>query len=50
VNEGDVIRIHTANGGGYGDPRQRPRERVLDDLRNAYVDEETARTVYGLER
>ena len=50
VNEGDVIRIHTANGGGYGDPRQRPRERVLDDLRNGYVDGETARTVYGLER
>lgn len=49
VNQGDVIRIHTANGGGHGDPRRRPRERVLDDLRNGYVDEETARAVYGLE-
>jgi N-methylhydantoinase B len=46
VNEGDVIRIHTANGAGYGDPRLRPRELVLDDVRNGYVSEETARRVY----
>jgi N-methylhydantoinase B len=49
VNEGDVIRIHTANGGGYGDPRRRSRERVLDDVRDGYVTEEIARTVYGRE-
>jgi N-methylhydantoinase B len=49
VDEGDVIRIHTAVGGGFGDPGRRPRELVLDDLRNGYVSEETARTVYGLE-
>jgi N-methylhydantoinase B len=49
VDEGDLIRIHTANGGGYGDPRRRRRELVLDDLRNGYVTEQTARTVYGLD-
>jgi len=49
VNEGDVIRLHTATGGGFGDPRRRAREALLDDLRNGYVDEETARVVYGLE-
>ena len=49
VNEGDVIRIHTANGGGYGDPERRRRELVLEDLRNGYVTEDAARTVYGLE-
>ena len=49
VDEDDVIRIHTANGGGYGDPRGRRREFVLDDLRNGYVTEEIARSVYGLE-
>jgi N-methylhydantoinase B len=47
VNAGDVIRIHTGNGGGYGDPRQRGRELVLDDLRDGYVREKVARTVYG---
>jgi N-methylhydantoinase B len=49
VNAGDVIRIHTATGGGYGEPRSRRRELVLEDLRNGYVTEETARTVYGLD-
>jgi N-methylhydantoinase B len=49
VNAGDVIRIHTATGGGYGEPRRRRRELVLEDLRNGYVTEETARTVYGLD-
>jgi N-methylhydantoinase B len=49
VNEGDVIRIRTANGAGYGDPRRRARERVLDDLRNGFVTDEVARSVYGVE-
>jgi len=37
ANEGDVIRIHTGNGAGYGDPRRRSRELVLEDLRNGFV-------------
>ena len=37
VNEGDVIRIHTGNGGGYGDPRRRARELVQEDLRNGLI-------------
>ena len=48
LNAGDVIRIHTGNGAGRGDPRRRPRERVLDDLRGGYVTAERARDVYGL--
>jgi len=48
LNEGDVIRIHTANGGGYGDPRERAREQVLEDLRNGYLSPGRARSVYGL--
>ena len=37
LNEGDVIRIHTGNGGGYGDPRRRARELVQEDLRNGLI-------------
>ena len=48
VNEGDVIRIRTANGAGYGDPKHRPRERVLEDLENGFVTEDVARSVYGV--
>ena len=49
VNEGDVIRIHTAAGAGYGDPRQRPRELVQDDVANGYVTPALAQEVYGLD-
>src|SRR5581483_6872673 len=48
VDEGDVIRIHTGNGAGYGDPRERPPDRVRHDVRNGYVSEHAARTVYGV--
>ena len=49
VDEGDVIRIHTGNGAGYGDPARRAWTRILDDLRNGYVSEETARLIHGFE-
>jgi len=49
LNEGDLIRIHTANGGGYGDPKRRPRERVLDDLKNELISLDEATHVYGLD-
>jgi N-methylhydantoinase B len=48
VDEGDVIRIHTGNGAGYGRPDRRRRELVLEDLRNGYVSEEIAAGVYRL--
>jgi N-methylhydantoinase B len=48
VNAGDVIRIHTANGGGYGDPRRRSPELVREDLRNGYLTEHQARSIYRL--
>jgi N-methylhydantoinase B len=49
VNEGDVIHIHTGSGGGYGDPKRRPRELVLEDLLNGLVTPDRARSVYGLD-
>ena len=37
LGAGDVIRIHTGNGGGYGNPAERAPERVLEDLRDGFV-------------
>ena len=48
LEQGDVIRVVTGNGGGYGDPRDRAPEAVADDLRNGYVTPERAREVYGV--
>jgi N-methylhydantoinase B len=47
VNDGDVIRIHTGNGGGYGDPGARSSELVSDDIRNGFISAERAHAVYG---
>lgn len=47
VNEGDVIRIRTGNGGGYGDPRRRDPAAIDGDVRNGLLTPERAREVYG---
>jgi N-methylhydantoinase B len=47
VNEGDIIRLHTGNGGGYGDPARRPRERVAEDIAAGLLTAERAKEVYG---
>lgn len=44
---GDLVRVVTGNGGGWGDPRQRERELVRDDIRDGYVTAATAGAVYG---
>jgi len=49
VNDGDIIRVHTGSGGGQGDPRRRLRELVREDLRNGYITDEIARSVYELD-
>jgi N-methylhydantoinase B len=36
LNAGDLIRIHTGNGGGYGPPSQREPERSREDARNGF--------------
>ncbi|HEX6197335.1 MAG TPA: hydantoinase B/oxoprolinase family protein [Jiangellaceae bacterium] len=48
VRAGEVIRIHTTGGGGWGDPLDRPVEEVLRDLRWGKVSFEGARAEYGV--
>lgn len=48
LNAGDLVRVRTGAGGGFGPPADRDPQAVLDDLRNGYVDAHSARTVYGL--
>ena len=45
----DVVRIVTANGGGYGDPKLRTLDQIQDDLKNDYLSPERAKEVYGYE-
>ena len=49
LKAGDVVEVITPGAGGYGDPRQREREQVREDLRAGNIDAQTARDVYGVE-
>lgn len=48
LENGEVARLVTSAGGGYGDPTDRDPERVLADYRDDYLTAETAREVYGV--
>jgi N-methylhydantoinase B len=49
LKQGEVVRLHTGTGGGYGPPERRPREKVLDDVKNGYITREQAMRDYGLD-
>ena len=48
LERGDVVRMETSGGGGYGDPLARAPERVQDDVALGYLDRDQARERYGV--
>ena len=48
LREGDVVRIESAGGGGFGDPRERDPERVLRDVVEGLVSPTEAARAYGV--
>lgn len=48
LKRGEVARLHTGTGGGYGPPERRSLEKVRDDLANGYITPEQAKRDYGL--
>ena len=48
MKPGDVYRIRSGGGGGYGPPWQRPVERVQEDVRQGYVSAAQAAELYGV--
>lgn len=49
LKRGDLVRMTTACGGGWGDPRRRDSERVRADVRNGYITQQQAQQHYGLD-
>jgi N-methylhydantoinase B len=45
---GDVVRLSTAGGGGWGDPMEREPQRVLDDVLNGFVTVAAVEGDYGV--
>jgi N-methylhydantoinase B len=48
LRRGDVVRLHTSGGGGWGDPLDRPAERVRRDVAGGFVSPASAREDYGV--
>jgi N-methylhydantoinase B len=48
LKRGDVIRIETGGGGGWGHPYDREPERVLADVLGGFVSRESAERDYGV--
>jgi len=48
VRRGDIIRIETAGGGGFGHPFDRETERVQTDVLGGFISVDAARDEYGV--
>lgn len=48
VERGDRIVLRSAGGGGYGDPLDRPTDKVRDDYRFGYISSDFVSNVYGV--
>jgi N-methylhydantoinase B len=49
LKRGEVARLITGTGGGWGSPLERPVEAVTEDARNGYISLEQAKRDYGVE-
>ena len=48
VAPGETLALWSGGGGGYGDPKQRDPQKVLDDVLDGYVTIHAARDTYGV--
>ncbi|MCY1248273.1 hypothetical protein D9M72_616870 [compost metagenome] len=46
LEKGDLLRLVTANGGGWGPAKARSLEAIQDDVKNQYISVEQARRYY----
>ena len=48
MQSGDILRLETPGGGGYGSPFDRNVDEVLEDVRRGYYGREVAESEYGV--
>ncbi|NQD67067.1 hydantoinase B/oxoprolinase family protein [Bacillus haikouensis] len=48
LNTGDVVKLMTATGGGYGNPFDRPVDQVALDVKNGYISLDQAKEKFGV--
>ena len=48
VKKGDIVSIHSAGGGGFGNPMKRDIKKVLNDYLDGIISKESALNIYGV--
>lgn len=48
IKKNEIVRLITATGGGYGDPKGRKKNAVLADIKNGFISKREAEEQYGL--
>ena len=48
LHRGDLVRLVTGSGGGYGNPRERETRLVLEDLHDEIITVREATEIYGV--
>jgi N-methylhydantoinase B len=48
LRRGDLVICKTSGGGGFGDPKRRRREKVVEDVRLGRITADEAATIYGV--
>ena len=48
LEKGDIVRCVTATGGGYGKPKNRPKEQVALDVKNGYITKKESKQFYNV--
>ena len=48
LDKGDVVKMFTCTGGGYGNPLERDPKRVALDVKNGFISVEQAKNDYGV--
>jgi N-methylhydantoinase B len=48
MKPGDVVRVSTPGGGGYGDPLKRDPAKVARDVMRGYYSKEEAEKLFGV--
>jgi N-methylhydantoinase B len=48
LKRGEIARMATGTGGGYGNPKDRPKEAIIQDVREGYITSEMAARDYGI--
>src|ERR1700724_3582855 len=49
VPKGTLYRQVAGGGGGYGDPKERDRKKVAEEVRNGVISPQAARDIYGVD-